>query len=228
MKVFSTHSWIVCSVGSLLQQQKSVRWSCAKSSQNISCLIFGKWQECQETMSLSRYCGLDWHLMFKAITWEVFQCSVFELSDLYPTLLNFIMLNIHLVFESIKECGKKRKLSCFLGIELMKKQLYYFSKLGKQSIWEYFCKPVLSSENLMDVAFTLNFSTIHKKCRRPCLVCRNSDFILFIFEHSANCFLRKVVFFIYIFLGWRVRKQRCKFRACGSIFSLKKSGEISW
>ena len=116
MKVFSTHFWIACSVGSLLQQQKSVRWSCAKSSQNISCLIFGKWQECQETMSLSRYCGLDWHLMFKAITWEVFQCSVFELSDLYPTLLNFIMLNIHLVFESIKECGKKRKLSCFLGI----------------------------------------------------------------------------------------------------------------
>lgn len=116
MKVFSTPSWIVCSVGSLLQQQRSVKWSFAKSSQNISYPIFGKWQECQETMSLSRYCGLDWHLMFKAIIWEVFQCSVFELSDLCPTLLHFIMLNFVLDFERIKKCAKERKLPCFPGI----------------------------------------------------------------------------------------------------------------
>lgn len=120
MKVFSTPSWIVCSVGSLLQQQRSVKWSFAKSSQNISCPIFGKWQDCQETMSHSRYCGLDWHLMYKAIIWEVFQCSVFELSDLYPTLLHFIILNFLLDFERIKKCAKERKLPCFPGINWWK------------------------------------------------------------------------------------------------------------
>ena len=81
----------------------------------------------------------------------------------------------------------------------MKKQPYHsFSKLGKQEAnLYYFCKPVLSSENLMDVAFTLIFSVINIKCRRPCLECSNSDFMLFICEHSTNCFLRKV-FLLYI------------------------------